>query len=151
LGDWEADTVISRRSKAALQVLGERVSRLVLIRKIPGTTARSGKRSWRCQPGIRPTITYENSHEDVKYEQIDQSWRCSLFSAIRITVGEKGRSRTLISLIHRYLPKRTDLRAVSKDRIAAIEYRLNSRPRKCLIYRTPYEVSRQLSGVALAG
>jgi len=57
----------------------------------------------------------------------------------------------MIGLIRRYLPKRTDFRKISDERIAEIEYALNSRPRKCLDFRTPFEVFRQLAGVALAG
>jgi IS30 family transposase len=156
LGDWEADTVISRRSKAALQVLGERVSRLVLIRKIPGTTAAAVRQAIVAMlagypADLRQTITYDNGHENVEHEQIDQKLEMQSFFCNPYHSWEKGTVENLIGLIRRDLPKRTDFRTISEDRIAAIEYRLNSRPRKCLAYRTPYEVFRQFSGVALAG
>jgi IS30 family transposase len=57
----------------------------------------------------------------------------------------------IIGLIRRYLPKKTDFSKISDRRIAKIEHALNSRPRKCLHFRTPSEVFHQLTGVALAG
>ncbi|MBE0433224.1 IS30 family transposase [candidate division WOR-3 bacterium] len=61
----------------------------------------------------------------------------------------KGTAENLIGLIRRYLPNQTDFSSISKRRIAAIEDQFNSRPRKCLVYRTPYQASDQLSNGAL--
>ncbi|HEX7321230.1 MAG TPA: IS30 family transposase [bacterium] len=155
-GDWEADTVISRQSKAALQVLGDRASRLVRIRKIRQTTSAAVRQAISGMLGaypvdLRHTITYDNGHENVEHEWINQKLGTMSFFCNPYHSWEKGTVENLIGLIRRYLPKRTDLSKMRKDRIMAIENRLNSRPRKCLAYRTPFEVSRQLSCVALTG
>ena len=47
------------------------------------------------------------------------------------------------------MPKGTDFRTLSDQNIARIEYLLNSRPRKRLSWKTPYEVFYELTGVAL--
>jgi IS30 family transposase len=86
----------------------------------------------------------------VEHEQINQKLELQSFFCNPYHSWEKGTVENLIGLIRRDLPKRTDLGMISEDRIAAIEYRLNP-GQKCLIYRTPYEVFRQFSGVALAG
>jgi IS30 family transposase len=155
-GDWEADTMISRRSKAALQILGDRASRLVRIRKLRHTTAAAVRQAITAMlaaypADLRHTITYDNGHENVEHEQINQRLGTLSFFCNPYHSWEKGTVENLIGLIRRYLPKRTDLSKMRKDRIMAIENRLNSRPRKCLAYRTPFEVSRQLSCVALTG
>ena len=49
-------------------------------------------------------------------------------------------------IIRRFLPKGTDLTKVSRKTIRTIEERLNLRPRKCLGYKTPYEVYNDLGG-----
>lgn len=156
VGDWEADTVVSRKSKAALQVLGDRSSRLVIIRKIKRTTSAAVRKVIQETLGaypldIRQTITYDNGHENVEHEQINKKLGTASFFCHPYHSWEKGTVENLIGLIRRSLPKRTDFRKISDDRIAAIEYTLNSRPRKCLAFRTPFEVFRQLANVALAG
>jgi len=155
-GDWEADTVISRRSKAALQVLGDRASRLVRIHKLRHTTAAAVRQAITAMlaaypADLRHTITYDNGHENVEHEGINQRLGTMSFFCNPYHSWEKGTVENLIGLIRRYLPKRTDFSKIRKDRIVVIEDQLNSRPRKCLAYRTPYEVSRQLSSVALTG
>jgi IS30 family transposase len=155
-GDWEADTVISRRNKAALQILGDRASRLVRIRKLRHTTAAAVRQAITTMLAAYPadrrhTITYDNGHENVEHEYINQRLGTMSFFCNPYHSWEKGTVENLIGLIRRYLPKRTDFSKIRKDRIVAIENRLNSRPRKCLAFRTPNEVSRQLSSVALTG
>jgi IS30 family transposase len=156
VGDWEADTVVSRKSKAALQVLGDRSSRLVIIRKIKQTTSAAVSKVIQKTLGaypldIRQTITYDNGHENVEHERINKKLGTASFFCNPYHSWEKGTVENMIGLIRRYLPKRTDFSKISDDRIAEIEYALNSRPRKCLAFRTPFEVFRQLAGVALAG
>jgi len=156
VGDWEADTVVSRKSKAALQVLGDRTSRVVIIRKITNTTSAAVRatiqKALRVYPvDIRKTITYDNGHENVEHEEINEELGTRSFFCNPYHSWEKGTVENMIGLIRRYLPKGTDLKKVSNERIQEIEYALNSRPRKCLRFRTPFEVLYQLTGVALAG
>ncbi len=61
---------------------------------------------------------------------------------------EKGSVENSIGLVRRFLPKKTDFAKLSSQEIACIEYHLNTRPRKCLKYKTPLEVFN--SCVALA-
>jgi IS30 family transposase len=61
---------------------------------------------------------------------------------------EKGSVENSIGLVRRFLPKKTDFAKLSSQGIACIEYHLNTRPRKCLNYKTPLEVFN--SCVALA-
>jgi IS30 family transposase len=45
-----------------------------------------------------------------------------------------------LSMVRWYLPRGTDFRNITEDQTAAVESRINNRPRKCLKYRTPLEV-----------
>ena len=47
------------------------------------------------------------------------------------------------SLSPRHFPKGLDLRRVTYAYVRRVEYLLNTRPRKCLGYRTPHEVLRE--------
>jgi IS30 family transposase len=100
---------------------------------------------------LRHTITYDNGHENVEHEWINQKLGALSFFCNPYYSWEKGTVENMIGLIRRYLPKRTNFSKITEDRIAEIEDKLNSRPRKCLAYRTSYEEFRRLRNVALAG
>ena len=57
---------------------------------------------------------------------------------------EKGTVENTIGLIRRFFPKRkTCGNDVSEKDVKKVENWLNNRPRKCLGFKTPYEVYRQ--------
>jgi len=53
---------------------------------------------------------------------------------------EKGTVEHAFWMLQKYIPKGKSLRYYTHERIAALVARLNHTPRKCLGYRTPYEV-----------
>jgi len=52
----------------------------------------------------------------------------------------KRTAENAVGLIRRFLPKKTNFATVSPQQTKQIESLLNNRPRKCLDYKTPYEV-----------
>ena len=48
-------------------------------------------------------------------------------------------------LIREYLPKRTDMTPITDEYIKSVIHKLNNRPRKCLDWKTPYEVFNKRS------
>lgn len=144
-GHWEADTLISRRSRAALAVILERTSRHLHLVKLPAKTSRSfrGALTSKLRPyprSLRRSITYDNGCENVEHEYTNkvlgtQSYFCEPFHS-----WEKASIENAIGLIRRFFPKKTDFALVSKEQVKRVESLLNTRPRKCLNYRTPNEV-----------
>jgi len=53
---------------------------------------------------------------------------------------QRGTSENTNGLLREYFPKYKSLEDVSIDYIKDCTWKLNMRPRKCLGYRTPYEV-----------
>jgi IS30 family transposase len=156
VGDWEADTVVSKKSTAALQVLGDRASRLVRIKKIEHTTSKAVRKAIVETLGAYPieltqTITFDNGHENVEHDWINEKLGTDSYFCNPYHSWEKGTIENLNGLIRRYLPKGTDFGKISDDQIEKIECALNSRPKKCLGFKTPFEVFDQLTVVALAG
>ena len=153
-GHWEADTMVSRRSKASLCVLSERKYKLTLMRKIDSKTTQNMKDRVviLLKPfpeDLRKTITFDNGTENALHEQINkelgtQSYFCNPYHS-----WEKGSVENAIGLIRQYLPKITDLNQIDEEEILEIEYALNNIPRKCLKYLTPIEA--YMAGVALDG
>ena len=151
-GHWEGDSMVSRKSKAALNTLAERKSRLVLITKLSRKGAAETNKAVisrlkKLPAGGRQTLTLDNGTENAKHEQISSKLGISCFFAHPYASWERGTNENLNGLIRWYLPKGTDFSKITPEQIAQIEYFLNSRPRKCLGYKTPLEVAA--SSVAL--
>ena len=155
IGHWEADSAISRASKASLNVLAERVSRVTLITKLPRKTAEETSLAIvRRLKGLPAqwlkTITYDNGSENTEHDKTDAALKTESYFCAPYHSWEKGTVENTIGIIRRWLPKKTDLQKVPDDKIVEIENWLNNRPRKCLGYKTPWEVFKKQS-VALAG
>jgi IS30 family transposase len=151
-GHWEGDSLISRKSKAALNTLTERKSRLVLITKLPrrGATETNkaiSNRLKKLPARGRQTLTLDNGTENAKHEQLSVKLGIKCYFAHPYASWERGTNENINGLIRWYLPKGTDFSKITPEQIARIEYLLNSRPRKCLGYKTPLEVAA--SSVAL--
>ena len=145
-GHWEGDSLISRKSKAALNTLVERKSRLVLITKLSRKSADETNQAvidrLKKHPAKgRQTLTLDNGTENAKHEVLSARLGIRCYFARPYASWERGTNENANGLIRWYLPKGTDFRTITSEQIARIEYLLNSRPRKCLGYRTPTEVA----------
>lgn len=145
IGHWEADCVISRSSKKALQVTNDRKSIYVVISHIPAKTAKETSKAINCRlsrfsKDKMKTITYDNGLENVNHEYVNRVLKVKSYFCHAYHAWEKGTVENTIGLIRRYLPKGTDFAKISKEEIKRIEKLLNNRPRKRLAYKTPSEV-----------
>jgi IS30 family transposase len=151
-GHWEGDSLISRKSKAALNTLTERKSRLVLITKLDRKGAAETnkaviKRLKKLPAAGRRTLTLDNGTENASHEQLTAKLGIKCYFAHPYASWERGTNENINGLIRWYLPKGTDFSKIDDELIAQIEFLLNSRPRKCLGYKTPLEAAA--SSVAL--
>lgn len=152
LGHWEGDSMVSRQSSVGLNTLVERVTGLMLITKIKNTTAAETtkvvtERLKRFPRRLRQTITVDSGHENAGHEDIVKKIKTKIFFAHPYHSWERGINENANGLIRWYLPKGTDFATVSEERLRQIEYKLNTRPRKRLGWKTPLQVFNQ--GVAL--
>ena len=153
-GHWEADTVISRKSKASLLVMVERKSRFVKIAWLPQksaskTRAAINRRLTHFSKGLRRTITYDNGSENIEHLQVNNLLGTRSFFCLPFHSWEKGTVENTNGLVRRFYPKKTDFATITPAEVRRVEQTLNSRPRKCLRFKTPEQVFRL--GVALTG
>lgn len=144
-GDWEVDSIVSRQSLAAMNILVERKSRFSLLTKILQKNAEETKSAvqnkLRIYPQeLRQTITYDNGSENTEHEAINQALGTVSYFCQPYHSWEKGTVENTIGLVRRSLPKGTDFSKISDEEVAGIESWLNQRPRKCLDYKKPIEV-----------
>jgi IS30 family transposase len=147
-GHWEGDSMVSRKSLVGLNTLVERVTGFVRITKIQNTTAAETTRAitQRLMPlpeAMRKTLTLDNGHENAEHETITKRIGANIYFAHPYHSWERGTNENTNGLIRWYLPKGTDFATVSNEQIRAIERKLNTRPRKRLGWRTPFQVFNQ--------
>lgn len=143
-GDWEADTVVSRQSKASLAVIRERKFQLMFINKIYRKDSERMRDAVvmmmkRVPKKFRKSITFDNGLENAQHESISKKLDVETYFCNPYHSWEKGGVENGIGLIRRYLPKKTDFALISDDVISRIESELNNRPRKSLGFLTPIE------------
>ena len=154
-GHWEADSIVSRASKAALNVVLERKSRHLCLTKLPQKSAGHTSRAMASRLGSFPakarlSITYDNGSENTEHEAVNQALGTDSYFCAPYHSWEKGAVENINGLIRRYIPKGTDIEKITEEQIRWIEWQLNNRPRKCLGYRTPAEVFDKLCGALAA-
>jgi IS30 family transposase len=94
----------------------------------------------------RKSITFDNGLEFVKHTALKRFMGMDTYFCDKHSPWQKGQVEQTNSMLHRYLPKNSNLKEVTHEQIKLIEHKFNSRPRKCLEFKTPAEAfSEQLS------
>jgi len=97
------------------------------------------------------TLTYDNGKEFAYHAQISEILDAKGFFAHPYRSWERGLNENTNGLIRQYTPKGKEIGQMSNNQIQNIMDSLNSRPRKCLGFRTPNQVfNEKMSDVALA-
>jgi len=151
IGDWESDSIASKDNASGLNSLVDRKTGLVLLTKVADKTAMATTRviAQRLFKMPRHTITFDNGPENQNWQEIKYLIGSNCFFAHPYHSWERGTNENTNGLVRWYFPKGTDFRTIPKEAIKAVEYALNTRPRKRLNWKTPVEVFNQ--GVALQG
>lgn len=155
VGHWEDDSMVyTPTCPVRLRTTNDLTSGLVFIAKTRNSTMYeanriSGERLGNLPPSLRKTLTRDRGSENLGFEELERGLGIRCFFAHSYHSWERGANENLNGLIRRFFPKGTDFRALSDEDVAYVEYLLNSRPRKRLGWKTPYEVFYELTGVAL--
>ena len=155
VGHWEDDSIIfSPVCPVRLRTTNERVTGVVFIAKAhDGTMAEANRITFSqfvsLPPQIRKTLTRDRGSENMGYEVLERELGVRCFFAHAYHAWERGSNENTNGLIRRFFPKKTDFRTITDEEIQRVEYLLNTRPRKRLGWKTPYEVFYESTGVAL--
>lgn len=152
IGDWEADLVLGANRKGVALTLTERKSRFTLLRTLASKHAQPIREAiialLKGDARLK-TITFDNGKEFAEHEQIARALNVDCYFAHPYASWERGTNENTNGLIRQYLPKKRSLNNISMTEEVKIMDKLNLRPRKCLGFRTPYEVFFDLDDVAL--
>lgn len=146
-GDWEGDLIVSNKNgKGVLLVLYERRSRYAVIKKILSQkTNIINQEIFKITGGFIyfNSLTIDNDISFSKHEELTKMIKCPIYFCHPYHSWEKGGVENINKLIRQYIPKGSDISRYTDEYIKEIEYKLNNRPRKCLNYKTPFEIMKE--------
>jgi IS30 family transposase len=144
-GHWEGDFIKGALNRSAIGTLVERKSRFVVLCKMTGCGADAALEGFTRQMKKLPTflrqsLTYDRGSEMARHAELAKRLRMDIWFADPYAPWQRGSNENTNGLLRQFLPKGTDLSAVSQVRLNEIAQLLNSRPRKTLDWRTPEDV-----------
>lgn len=147
-GHWEGDSLVSSRSSTILYSLVERKTRLVLLTRVRGRdgkrTARAIIRKLRALPATaRQSVTLDNGFEHYRHEDVTRAIGIKCYFCDPYSAWQRATNENRNGFIRHYFPKSTDFARLTQAEIARVELAINSRPMKCLGYRTPLEAAAE--------
>ncbi len=144
VGDWEADTIIGKGHSGAVVSLVDRASKYTCLQRVDRRTSAAVSAAMvdLLRPSAAPvhTVTADNGKEFAGHAGVAAELGAGFHFATPYHSWERGLNERTNGLVRQYLPKGTDLRAVTDAEVRAVQDRLNARPRRALGYRTPAEV-----------
>lgn len=151
VGHWEGDLIIGERNQSAVGTLVERSSRYTFLIQLDNRESNTVVSKFihflkRLPPSLRRSLTYDNGSEMANHEKITEEIQTQVYFANPRSPWERGTNENTNGLVREFLPKSTDLRAYSQEKLGGIAALLNRRPRKILQYNSPAEVFDYLFG-----
>ncbi|QFY41544.1 IS30 family transposase [Candidatus Methylospira mobilis] len=144
-GHWEGDLIKGSGNRSSVGTLVERSSRLVMLAAMTSGTAEAALEGFsnalnRVHEPMRKTMTYDQGKEMSCHKTLSERAGITIYFADPHSPWQRGSNENTNGLLRQYLPKGTDLSTYSQEQLDEIAYRLNTRPRKILGFRTPLEV-----------
>lgn len=143
-GDLEMDTIAGKDNKGAIVTIIDRSTELLIMRKLPhGKDAKEAAMTIvrLLEPYKKwiKTIATDNGSEFFCHEYITKRLGVKVYFADPHAPWQKGGIENTNGLIRQYIPKGTDFKDVSQQKIKMIQRKINARPREKLNFLTPDE------------
>jgi IS30 family transposase len=145
-GHWEGDLIIGKGGRSAIGTLVERVSRYVILLRLPhGRTAEQVREALtrqvsRLPPELRRTLTWDRGHEMADHVTFSIATDMQVYFCDPHSPWQRGSNENTNGLLRQYFPSNTDLSEHSAAHLNAVARELNNRPRQTLNWMTPSEV-----------
>ena len=142
-GHWEADLMLFAAYGQVVLAAHERCSRLTLVSRPESKAAAPIADQlvrWLAPlpKPMRVTISFDNGSEFARHQRLHwigtQTFFCDTHSP-----WQKGGIENAIGRLRRFLPRKTNLDAVTAEQLDAAARAYNNTPRKCLDFQTPAE------------
>ena len=144
IGDWEGDTIIGlERTKRILTHVERKTGYLIadFLPKFPlKLWPRKSPRISKITKEKRFSITYDNGTEFSAHESIEKKTKANVYFANPYHSWERGTNENTNGLLRQFFPKKSSFATITDDDVDRATKFLNRRPRKRLMFSTPYEI-----------
>ena len=146
-GHFEADTVMGTKHGARIVTMVDRCTRFTLAAKVMSAdaqTVRDAMLTLLSRPAPEPvkSVTPDRGHEFARYQEVTACMpQVTFYFPPPHSPWERGTNENTNGLLREWLPKGKDMTPVSDEYIQHVVDTLNLRPRKCLSWRTPFELA----------
>lgn len=142
LGHLERDLVIGKNHHKAVMTVVDRKSRFTKLVLLEGKSAVIvGKKTEAVLKAIpSKTMTNDRGLEFADHEKTTAESGINIYFCDPYSSQQRGTNENTNGLLRQYLPKGSDFSDLTDLCLMKIENEMNSRPRKCLDWRTPYEI-----------
>ena len=154
-GHWEGDLIVGAGGRSAVGTLVERTTRFVLLLHLandhtaPTVEAAMRKAIATLPSELMRSVTWDQGPEMARHRSISLATGVPIYFCDPYSPWQRGSNENTNGLLRQYMPKGTDLSALSEEDLLSIQRSLNGRPRRTLGYRMPEEKLNEL--VALTG
>lgn len=154
-GHWEGDLMSFRKNSQHMLVTHEKHSRFTLAKRLLNKTAVHTAQAGisilkKLPPHARRSATLDNGGEFARHTEWRRKLGIQTYFCDPYASWQKGGVENTNGRLRRDLPRTTDLHALSEDEFNEVIFNHNTKPRKCLGWKTPLEVfNKNLHNVAL--
>lgn len=144
-GHWERDLMLGKRkSGGGILAIVDRKTHYTLLQKLRTTFAHeTNLKTAECLKKSKlpcHTITNDNGHEFGEFWDLENILKVPVYFTHPLCPWERGTVENTIGLLRQFIPKGSDLNQITDEDISELQSAINSRPRKSLGFKTPYEV-----------
>ena len=145
IGDWEGDTIIGLERTKRILTHVERKSGYLMADILSVVSAEivaetTSKRFKKLPKKKRLSITYDNGTEFSHHEVIEKKTKTIVYFANPYHSWERGTNENTNGLLRQFFPKKSSFATVIQRDVNRATKLINHRPRKRLLFSTPYEV-----------
>ena len=128
----------------AVATFVERKSRLIIVKRLQGRDSTSMTKAIlelanQLEDNLKP-LTVDHGKEFANYKLIEEQARIPLYFAHAYSPHERGSNENRNRVLRRFILKGQPIEEITDDELIQINWYLNSRPLKCLNWRTPIEI-----------
>lgn len=149
-GHWELDTVVSGRgqAKGCVATFIERKTRWYTAILMPDRSAKSMEEAVKLlytllPKGAMKTATTDRGKEFSCYAALEKELGLQVYFADAYSSWQRGSNENGNGLFREFFPKKTNFDEVTTNQVNQALQLINSRPRKCLGWKTAYEAFKE--------